>query len=406
MLDKETRLQALREFTDCFYHVWSWKLDRFFNVIRSDCPHESLIRSVFLRDGRRDAMENHMNTSGMPVCCTVSSTLSWVMAFETESGEVTGIYIKGPFFTGSPDAREKPSRYLSMQLTKDVEDTLLEVLKQLPILSASAATRLAQMLHYCVQGETIAPDQIAFYSSQPKRGKASGKVEADQFTKTSGRWNAEQELLEKVRRGDMSVRDVLARMQPSHTVSMTANKDSLDNLRQNIHLLLTLVSRAAVEGGLPQRTSFSLCTQYRKQLNACTSAAELAILSNEMIQDYVSRVHKMKRFASCSSQIRLCCEYIDTHPEEKLTLEMLADKAGYTSYHLSRKFKQEMNCSIIDYIQRSKLERAKYLLVNTQTTVDEISDCLGFGTRSYFTSVFKKHTGQTPSDYRREHGLI
>ena len=52
MLDKEMRLQALREFTDCFYHVWSWRLDRFFNVLQSDCPHESLIRSVFLRDGR------------------------------------------------------------------------------------------------------------------------------------------------------------------------------------------------------------------------------------------------------------------------------------------------------------------------------------------------------------------
>lgn len=35
MLDKEIRLQALREFTDCFYPVWSWKLDRFFNVIQS-----------------------------------------------------------------------------------------------------------------------------------------------------------------------------------------------------------------------------------------------------------------------------------------------------------------------------------------------------------------------------------
>ena len=78
----------------------------------------------------------------------------------------------------------------------------------------------------------------------------------------------------------------------------------------------------------------------------------------------------------------------------------------HTSYHLSRKFKQEMKCSIIDYIQLSKLERAKYLLANSQTTVDEISDSLGFGTRSYFTSVFKKHTGQTPSDYRREHSLV
>ena len=62
--------------------------------------------------------------------------------------------------------------------------------------------------------------------------------------------------------------------------------------------------------------------------------------------------------------------------------------------------------SITDYIQQSKLERAKYLLANSQTTVDEISDSPGFGTRSYFTSVFKKHTGQTPSDYRKEHSLV
>ena len=47
MQDREIRLQALREFTDCFYPVWSWKLDRFFNVIQSDCPHESLIAACF-----------------------------------------------------------------------------------------------------------------------------------------------------------------------------------------------------------------------------------------------------------------------------------------------------------------------------------------------------------------------
>ena len=63
ILDKEMRLQAPWEFTDCFYPVWSWRLDRFFYVIQSDCPHGSLIRSIFLRDGRRDAIEAHMNTS-------------------------------------------------------------------------------------------------------------------------------------------------------------------------------------------------------------------------------------------------------------------------------------------------------------------------------------------------------
>ena len=406
MLEKEIRLQALREFTDCFYHVWSWKLDRFFNVVQSDCPHESLFRSVFLRDGRRDAIEAHMDTNNLPICCTVSSTLSWVMAFETESEEIIAIHIKGPFFTGNPDREGNASQYLSMQLTKDVEDTLWEAMKQLPLLSASATTRLAQMLHYCVRGDMVEPGQIAYFACRPKQVIPKGQVEKDQFTRTSGRWNMEQELLEKIRRGDLRAGEVLARANPATTIVMLNDAESLDNQRLNVHLLLTLISRAAVEGGLPQQTSFSLCSAYRKRLNRCQSTAEIAMTSNELVNEYASRVHKMKQFASCSSQIRLCCEYIDTHPGEKLTLELLADKAGYTPYHLSRKFKQEMKCSIIDYIQQSKLDRAKFLLVSTQTTLDEISDSLGFGTRSYFTSVFKKHTGQTPSDYRREHSTI
>ena len=61
---------------------------------------------------------------------------------------------------------------------------------------------------------------------------------------------------------------------------------------------------------------------------------------------------------------------------------------------------------MLHYRLHSAIQAGKYLLVNTQTTVDEISDSLGFGTRSYFTGVFQKHTGQTPGDYRREHSLV
>ena len=72
----------------------------------------------------------------------------------------------------------------------------------------------------------------------------------------------------------------------------------------------------------------------------------------------------------------------------------------------ARKFYREMGCSIITYIQNSKLERACYLLANTIRSVDDISAELGFNARSYFTTVFKNHIGMSPTEYRRENAIF
>lgn len=55
MTETDTLIEAHKAFTNLFEHVWFWKLDNLFNVIRSDCPHESLFCSLFLKDGRREA---------------------------------------------------------------------------------------------------------------------------------------------------------------------------------------------------------------------------------------------------------------------------------------------------------------------------------------------------------------
>ena len=79
---------------------------------------------------------------------------------------------------------------------------------------------------------------------------------------------------------------------------------------------------------------------------------------------------------------------------------------GYTETHLSRKFKREMGCTIVYYIQNAKVEKAKYLLVNTHESVDSISNQLASNTRSYFTQVFRQYTGITPSEYREKYGIV
>ena len=56
---------------------------------------------------------------------------------------------------------------------------------------------------------------------------------------------------------------------------------------------------------------------------------------------------------------------------------------------------------MLDYIQLAKIDEAKVLLLYTKKSISEISSYLAFSSQSYFSSIFKKHTGYTPSEYQK-----
>ncbi len=403
-MDKEQRLTAFRELTNVCYTIWDWELDSDYGITATSCPHATLYQKLMLGEGRRKIVESHREKSSAPLIITVQSMLSWILAFSSQGD---AIYMKGPFFSLVND----PGRYDKIlsdgRLADRTRGILRSSLRGLPALSTHTANDLAQMLHYCVTGEAISPAEVVTYISQSRRKHSENSVSFNQFERSSILWRMEQEILDKVRRGDLSISDVFVGMDTTEIGYAHSNKqEDLRKYRSQLNHLLTLVSRAAVDGGLPKKTSFPLCTKYRQILEACTSAEEMQVLSGEILNNYARQVHRVQQLSSCSARIKLCCEYINTHPEEKLMLSLLAEKAGYTESYLSRKFHQEMGCSITDYIQQSKIERSKFLLSNSEHTVDEISDLLCFSSRSYFSNVFKKIVGESPTQYRKTHKVI
>jgi AraC-like DNA-binding protein len=71
---------------------------------------------------------------------------------------------------------------------------------------------------------------------------------------------------------------------------------------------------------------------------------------------------------------------------------------------ISRKFKKETGISIVEYVQRERVEEAKRMLVFSSRALPEIANCLNFASQSYFTAVFRKIVGMTPAEYRRANG--
>jgi len=93
-------------------------------------------------------------------------------------------------------------------------------------------------------------------------------------------------------------------------------------------------------------------------------------------------------------------EYIEEHATENVLLSSLAEVAQLSPFHFSRAFKQSFGVPPLRYLASRRIERAKDMLAG-DGTVTQVGLAVGFAETSSFTTAFRKHTGVTPTVYRR-----
>lgn len=92
--------------------------------------------------------------------------------------------------------------------------------------------------------------------------------------------------------------------------------------------------------------------------------------------------------------------YIENHFSEELSIAALADLVHYSERHFARLFKETYNMTPVDYILSLRIKHACTLLSDTDLPISEISLQSGYSDNNYFSRVFKKKIGVTPSQYR------
>lgn len=95
-------------------------------------------------------------------------------------------------------------------------------------------------------------------------------------------------------------------------------------------------------------------------------------------------------------------KYINEHFAEDIDLKKLADIEHYNISYYSEWFKNKMNVSPIEYVQNLRVKKAKELLLNTNLTILQISQIVGYEHNSSFTRVFKYLEKLSPTEFRRK----
>ncbi|HBF36612.1 MAG TPA: hypothetical protein DDW50_04760 [Firmicutes bacterium] len=93
-------------------------------------------------------------------------------------------------------------------------------------------------------------------------------------------------------------------------------------------------------------------------------------------------------------------EYIRAHYHENISLKSVAQYLAVSEAYLSRLFSKEMGESFINYVTHLRIEKAKELLKNSNLSINEISEQVGYYNQEHFSRVFKKHEGCSPNKYR------
>ena len=97
----------------------------------------------------------------------------------------------------------------------------------------------------------------------------------------------------------------------------------------------------------------------------------------------------------------LVIAYMKDHIREDMTIEDICRDLHYSKSYIFKQFKKTTNCSVMSYFIKLKIEKAKELLRETNMHIGEISAYLSFDNPNYFSKIFKKATGYTPTTYRR-----
>ncbi len=93
--------------------------------------------------------------------------------------------------------------------------------------------------------------------------------------------------------------------------------------------------------------------------------------------------------------------FIEEHYRENVTLRMISDALYFNPSYISRLFKAETGQNYVDFLYEVRIRHAKKLLAETDMSIQQITEAVGFSNAKYFSRSFKLYTGMQPTQFRQ-----
>lgn len=222
-------------------------------------------------------------------------------------------------------------------------------------------------------------------------------------------------------RGQFSIQDQLYPVNANNLVIINPNipHTEVSLNAQPMEYIVLGIEGIALETGDKENGQFSILDHFESvEISGClrnilremelkntgyedVCQAYMEILIIRLMRSTALAVPTAPQTISGNRQCAAVRQYIDLHFKEALTLDQLAEEAHMNKYYLSHTFKKEYGVSPINYMISRRIEESKYLLAETDLSLSQIAQLLGFSSLSYFSQVFRRTQGASPMEYRQ-----
>jgi AraC-like DNA-binding protein/ligand-binding sensor protein len=424
-------LSAYEQAADCVVQVLDSEGQSFdFGKTKSERPFCCCCGSAFPRGKAEDAGGNSLCGAVHQNAIEESRKLGSSYIYMCPMGLVfwiSPLYLGGRYvgvlIAGKVLGIEKEEAYARIPASGAEAEQIKKSLEQIPRRNYEEIKALAQMMLICAQristgkagtGKTGAENPIPAANPQPQAAEeetadiTETTAETDAGEAAAGEMNIsaqpssnERLLIAALRRGDsVAAKRILENIL---AVLDTICPGDLRFFRCRAIELVVLLSRSCTvgkeTGALLEENNLHI-----KKINESSTIEDLAANLYRIIERMAGRIFSFQGLRHASA-LRRAERFIWKNYTRKVSLDEIAAASGLSAPYFSTIFREEMGEYLSTHLNRLRVEKACLMLIETNSSLNNISESCGFEDQSWFSKIFKSYTGYSPGKYREQGGI-
>ena len=296
---------------------------------------------------------------------------------------------------------------------KDETENFIATMESLVAMPLNSILQTLCSMNFVLNGEKLSLADITIYDEEQFRlsEEITAKQTETHFNEENDLSNdtavhntlaLEQTIMNFVRHGDTIALKEWLKNAPAARPGILSS-DTIRQLKNTFIVTATLVSRAAIRGGMDVNDALSLSDSYIQKNELLFSVESIENLQYHMVFDYTERVEKLRLGKTPTKLLTDVANYVQKHLTEPVDIDALSKAMFISRTHLAVKFKKETEMTLTEFVLKEKVEEGKRLLRYTDKPISAIAAYLGFSSQSHFANVFKKYANSSPNEYRLKH---
>lgn len=281
-------------------------------------------------------------------------------------------------------------------------EKIRSLLYQFPVLDDNfrLITILSDIVNYICPGQAFTPLKLTNTTEIEENTEYIPNEDYELImTACEQRYALEEPLLQAISKGDVTEAMSITRQFMSIIYPPRIN-DIVSDKKAALYSTNTLLRIGAGRSNVHPVYLHELSGKFVKMISDNSSTMKLDKIHEKMVRDYCRLVQNKSR-SQYSEMIRNTLNYIDFHLSQTLTLAILADYNHVSTSYLSKTFKKEVGSTITDYIMNCRIHSSLRLLSTSKIQIQEIASYVGMPDFNYYTKIFKRIIGCSPSEYRK-----